>query len=322
MYKICKLTNQGHRAVNALANALLNNIPADTFQIVEDVSEADCFLVYGALHNPDGNSQTTVNSPVLHENGDPMLLENMDRTLEFLGHISGKPKIVLLDQWYQEEVNRYPEYLTDADIIVNFSGVPPVQPNAFVWVGIESRIYYPMPSVQRLPKSAIISADHAKNEPELFRVVVDAMDAVHVTMDANFEYPSPKVSASWVETQDDMRKLLNQHERVIHLISQHGPEIMGIEGGLCGAKPIYPRNNTYKSIYKGVKGVQLFDLDSPIESLKAILNKPVGAPWRTTEQPAFVEKFAAEQNASAFWNSAKSYFDTQQHPPQGESDGN
>ena len=309
MYNLCKLTTDGHSAVKSLSNALLNNIPANTFQIVDSIAEADCFLVYSTLRSPDGDSQTEVHHAMLHD-GNPMHMENINRTLDFLKGLAGKSKIVLLDQLYTEEVNRYPAYLTGNDVIVNFSGVPPAQNNAFQWLGVESRIFYPMPSVQRIPKTAIISADHAKGAPELFETVVDTLDAVHVTMDAGFQYPSDKVTASWVETQDDMRRLLNRHEFVIHLYNQQGPEIMGIEGGLCGARPVYPGNDTYKSIYKGVKGVQFFDLENPVESLKTALKKTAGK-WHSAEQPAFVEKFAAEQNAGDFWNRVKSYLDTQ-----------
>ena len=303
MYKLYDLTTSGHLAVRNLADALLNNISANTFEIVDTLEEADCLLLYGTINSPEGESRTEASGL----QGDPTLLENIEATKKFAENVIHKRKIVMLDQLYTETVEKYPAYLKATDMIINFSGVPPKQENTVQWVGVENNNFYQMQGVQRIPRSAVVSADHAREEPELFNVVVNTLDKVFVTMDPNFQHPSPKVeTGQFDEYPRDIRRVLNKVEFVVHLYNQQGPEIMGIEGGLCGAKPIYPANSVQKSIYSDVQGVGLFSLVTPAESLEKLLTS--SSVW-SKNQDDFVKKFAAENNAPAVWDRIKSHFD-------------
>ena len=303
MLKVCDLTSKHHSAVKSLSTALLNNIPADTFQITDSLRDAECVLVYSLLNDADGISETQLHHPLI--SGAALSMENIDQMREAIESLENTHKIVLLDQFYQDSVHQYPSFIRDTDLVVNFSNIPPKRKNTVTWIGIESRKFYPIHGVPCIPRSAIISGDHASLNPALFEVLVETLDHITVTLQTDFQHPSPKVHNHYVENYpDEMRYELNRHEYVIHLQDQKGPEIMGIEGGLCGTKPIYPGNQTYQAMYGDVDGVELFDLQNPAESLRSILTKETPYDWHD----AFVERFSAENNVPEFWQAAKAFF--------------
>ena len=309
MYKVCNLTNKGSIALSSLIEALFNNIPSETFEVVGEISEADTLLLYATVVGQLGQTDTEIHHPSAPA-GHPLHFENIAETRTFIDGLLNQRKILLFDPLYYSPITAYPEYLTDTDIVINFSSLAPQGDNVFEWVGVEKRKFFQMHGVTRTPKTAVISADHAIRETELFNTMVEVLDKVYVTKDANFEHPSEKVKPLYLNHPGEIRELLNRVEFVVHLLDQKGPEILGIEGGLCGARPIYPGNNVYRDTYTNVKGVGLFDMSNPHDSLKDVLPSP-SMEWYQTDYAEFVKKFAAENNVPALWKKIKASFDKQ-----------
>ena len=94
----------------------------------------------------------------------------------------------------------------------------------------------------------------------------------------------------------DMQRELSRLQYTLCLSTDNPRDIIGIEGGLCGAQPIYPHSDFFHSQFPDALGVKFFDLSNAYAELKEIFQAPVE--WNTE---SCFESFAASANVPAFW---------------------
>ena len=80
-----------------------------------------------------------------------------------------------------------------------------------------------------------------------------------------------KIEAVSLKWPLEVREFLNRVEFVLSLYPKHGMELLGPEGGFCGAQPIYPDNIYYRSCYGdddlGVKYYRINDIETSLTEI-------------------------------------------------------
>lgn len=100
-----------------------------------------------------------------------------------------------------------------------------------------------------------------------------------------------------------MKSLLSDSEWTLQIDQKTGMERTGIEGGMCGAHPIYIGTEFYRNHFGNDLGVAYVDPDNMIDSLLGILE--TGSDW-DNHIDNFTKRMGSEYHIPKFWDNVKS----------------
>ena len=101
----------------------------------------------------------------------------------------------------------------------------------------------------------------------------------------------------------EMKSVLSDSEWTLQIDQKTGMERMGIEGGMCGAHPIYIDTEFYRNHFGGDLGVAYVDPDNVVDSLLGILES--GSDW-DNHIDNFIKRLGSEHHIPKFWDNVKS----------------
>ena len=101
----------------------------------------------------------------------------------------------------------------------------------------------------------------------------------------------------------EMKSVLSDSEWTLQLDQNTGMERMGIEGGMCGAHPIYIDTEFYRNHFGDDLGVAYVDPDAIVSSLLGILE--AGSDW-DNHIDNFIKRMGSEHHIPKFWDNVKS----------------
>lgn len=212
----------------------------------------------------------------------PQQLDTENKETIFTELVGDKPVIMFFDAFGVSRGSHYPPFLREMDIPVSVVEMPP-HPNAYVVLPMDAQSFFEIPSIPRLPNSAIAIWDQLiDGYAEVMATLITEGVLSHLTItkatalqgnlqEALGEY----VKSGQVQLCDyaypyGVRMGLNQHEYVLSTRTDVGMEYLCLQGGHCGSKPIYPDTDYYRDMLKDVTGISYFDVDKPLPSLRRI----------------------------------------------------
>ena len=243
-----------------------------------DPTEADAFFVtdgLGGLYFDYRESGRYLKRPSQY-----LISENKDAIFKEL--IGDKPLIVFFDAFGVSRGSQYPPYLSEIDIPVSVVQMPP-HPNAYIVLPMDARSFFEIPSISRIPNSAIAIWDQLiDGYAEIIATLITegVLSQLTITKATELKGTIQEALGAYVDSGQvklcdysypyGVRMGLNQHEYVLSTRTDVGMEYLCLQGGYCGSKPIYPDTTYYREMLKDVEGISYFDTNKPLPSLRRI----------------------------------------------------
>ena len=302
--KVCSMVNPNVVSFNVIADCFLDYLPEGMCE-TQDPFDADIlFLICQGL---DCQTHFEFEGEYPYTNS-PLNIGNHDELKRLLKGIEGKARLLFMDEFgVNGKYTQYPDFVLDTDIPAGTVEMPE-HPNALVTQFVDSKRFFIMNRFAREVKSAGVIGDHIQNNEEMLVALLDqgVIDKLVVyraggvpDLLGKFSEKIEFRSLPW----DGMRNSLNTLDYTLQLRTDVGIEIMGIEAGFCGAKPIYPDTPWYRGMFGSDLGVGFFD---PLNKVTSALQVVEGADaWRNTYHTDFVSKFDAATHLPTFWQRVK-----------------
>ena len=283
-------------------NNFFQNIGDADIVEVEALEDADAFAICATVGASYLNSRIADFDYVT-------LAEDLDK-LKRVQMLSEKPVILIMDTHGPTAPKDYDVdlgVLKKNDIPVGWASLPGGHPNSQEFVGIVSASEYRLiQRWERKPKSLMLmqdSFDFIEDEmheiiPLFESVFVSNTEALPTTFDG-----FKNLAHGRLDGRGAIANALLKHAYVLITRSDMGLEMMGVEGGFCGARPIYPDTPFYRDIFQRCEGVGFFDLENAAESIKEIVAQPNN--WIEDYHSDFVDNFSAENSIPQFWGNVQ-----------------
>ena len=302
--KVCSLMNETVVSYKVVSDCFLDYLP-EGMRETKDPLEADVLFLF--CQGEDCETYYTFDRE--YPNADNSLhIGNHEEFKRLLDGIKGKPRLLFMDSFgVNGKHTEYPDFVLDTDIPVGTVPMPE-HPNALMTQFFDSKKFFIMNRFERVPKSAGVIGDHIQNNEEMLVALLDqgVIDKLVVyraggvpDLLGRFSEKIEFRSLPW----DGMRYSLNGLDYTLQLRTDVGIELMGIEAGFCGAKPIYPDIPYYRDTFGDDLGVGFYD---PLNKTTSALQVVTGAEeWRNTYHTEFVNRFDAATHLPAFWQRVK-----------------
>ena len=279
-----------------LGNFFLNIGDADVTE-TDDIKSADAFFIMGSMGQAHFHSKLADFEYVT-------LRENKER-LQMANTLLRKPVIIFWDTHGPESPKDYEVDLGSLkknDIPVGWASLPSGHKNTQEFIGVVSATEYRLiRRYARRPKSLMIIGDSFDFIQDEMREVIPLFESVLVTnmhtLPEGFD-EFPNLSHAQFGADQIWDELLKV-EYVLSTRTEMGLEMMGVEGGFSGARPIYPDTPFYRDIFQRCEGVAFFDAGNVVESIKEIVAAP--NTWIAEHHADFVREFSAENTIPQFW---------------------
>ena len=207
-----------------------------------------------------------------------------------------------------------PTAIRDIDIPISTVDYSELHQN-FQWVTVvDNRRFYPARKTRNWKGTVTVIMDVISQNPELALALVKSKSVTRLNILRGDEKgvslllgdaaENPRVHyfvASWPE---DMRSVLSDSEWTLQSRLDAGIEMMGIEGGMCGAIPIYPDTDYYRRLFGNDVGVAFFDTENSVQSILNIIESDDRNWEEHIEQ--FTQRLGAEYHMPTFWKNVKS----------------
>ena len=287
--------------------------------------EAECMFLYAY-----GNDlQLLVSRDQLIANGYPAIendvlslnnftLEIADTVQKVFETLHDLPRIIYLETFgktsyragYNED-GSLPRAIRDKDIPVSTS--PEIldrHPNALFARTVDNREYYTTRQTHKRKGTLTVMRDTLKEtlQVETIKALLasDACSRInifHGDAEALREIlgesaTHPKIVGLPHKDPHGVRSVLSDSEWTLHIDPNAGMERMGIEGGFCGAQPIYLDTPYYRKLYRDDLGVRYVDPGDITHQVVATIEK--GSDW-DKHQDAFTRHFGSEYHMPQFW---------------------
>lgn len=308
MFKIMNLIEHVNQQTPVgIGNDFMESFPAGKFQETEDPAEADAYLVFVTMNNYDVQCDIVTLS-----------LWNTEYIAKLAKGIGEKPIIGWIDVNHHIDVSPTESVMTEKfnqlmqakDIPVAPTSIPD-HPNGHPHVfQVMNRDFYHSNRFARKPNSVIIMEDQFTSDfqtimgimPSISELYISNFNDHHISDEtkASFEKYKDKIKYGNSDYPSGVRKMLQQYEYVLSVRDWVGMELMGFEGGMCGAHPIYPDTPMYREMFDG-SGVKLFDLANPVDSISKIVSEK--STWVDEHMADFTNKYCGENNIPLFWDS-------------------
>lgn len=292
------LSNIYPRSYQSVLDTFFENIGDADITETDDLEAADAFFIMASMGQSYFHSKIADFEYIT-------LQENLER-LEFANRLLEKPVLIMMDTHGPSAPKDYDidlGMLKETDIPVGWASLPAGHPNTQECVGIVSTTQFRLiRRYERTSKSLMIIADAFNFIADEMHEILPLFDSVfvsntHILPEAFEGYDN--ISCAGLGSRDEIWKALLQTEYVLSTRPEMGLEMMGVEGGFCGARPIYPDTPFYRDIFLRCEGVAFFDSDNIVESLKAVLDQP--NTWIEDFHSDFVRDFSAEHSIPDFW---------------------
>ena len=299
MLKIYSNIQNIGQVFDTISAGLLDYAPADKFQETSDLNEADIILMSGAIH-PNGKLSVVISNI-------EVTLSNLPELARRFKVIGSKRRVIWFDVMGPSlhlDNNLFSE-LRDDDMAISPATVTPRENLWTHLFHIEKSVFRRYGRFVRVPGSVMMSADNLSPEVALIESIMNVVSELHVTKSAQLgdtesnvlKKHMNKISCEALPYPKGIAYKASQCEFVLHTHTTFGPEMMGIEAGMCGCQPIYPDTKYYRDIF-GDTGVLFYNIEDA-DSLRELIAG--GQTWTDEQVEAFRSKFSAEDNLPAFW---------------------
>ena len=248
-------------------------------------------------------------------------LEFFGTVQEIMGKIEKLPRIIHLEGFPNKQ-NRtswdiegnLPPAVRAIDIPVAASGsVIGLHKNAQFARIVDNRRFYATRQTKSRKGTVTVMRDNLKTEDHKRMLVSliksDAVKRINILRaseeDVNMllgkNAKSPKVVGhGGNKSPEEMRSVLSDSEWTLQCYEYTGIELMGIEGGFCGAHPIYLDTPFFKKVYGQNLGVTYVNPKKIDEEVVSAIE--AGSDWDKHKE-AFILEFGAEYHMPKFWES-------------------
>ena len=259
-------------------------------------------------HNIEGDGLVSLNNYPAH------LKPIID---EISSKIWDLPRIVYLERFgnpgairvHWDADGSLPNDLRDIDIPVA-SYESDLHPNWQYAPTIDNKLFYKTRETSKRKGTITMMCDNIRVIDccdDVMRALIDcdSITRINILLSDDFmkePYDNPKVNHLSRKDLVGMKSLLSDSEWTLNLDSQTGIERMGIEGGMCGAHPIYVDTDFYRKHFSDNLGVAYVDPDNVVDSLLGILD--AGSDWNN-HIDNFTKKLGCEYHIPNFWENVK-----------------
>ena len=294
----------GRQVVSTIGDTLMSYVPSDKFMQTDDPSEADAVLFLCQASASHDGMYTQITNHTLENNAEVL---GISRALH------EKTRIIYVDFCGPDvpdnsmSTDKFDSIIRENDIPITPSSCL-YHKNAQQFVPVvDDTIFKINHSVKRKPSSVIMSGDHFYNHFDQILQIIPHVSDMFITgmieMEDSYRQflgeKSKKIQYAALIYPIGVRSKLSQYQYILNMKTDVGMELMGVEGGFCGAQPIYPDTPYYQDMFSGTD-VKLFDAQNPIESIIDIVTQK--STWDTDSIEPFVKKYGASKNLYTFWN--------------------
>lgn len=316
---ILNLSGQSESAVGKVYEQMFSYMPESVFETF-DPEQADATFLFvsdiGRCPIRFSGASMDYSGKNFHLNADFSIVELSDMLSSYF-KVLEKPRIAFFDHFNHindPNLRTLPIIRSD-DVLVSTSDYQMSEfveakglKNAFVTQIIDPRRFYRMSSINREPRTLAILKDQFLVLPEMKQVLGNLLsdgtleklwigggldEDIRDWIDAS----KLNVESFYLSWPDAMRKLLNRVSHTLHVSTSVGQELMGFEGAFCGAIPIYPDSEYYRSFFGSDLGVEWILGGGDLEqNLRDILTND-----QEFECEPFIDAFSGEQHLPEFW---------------------
>lgn len=282
---------------------------------VTDWRQADLFFFYHTASLPMVPIPNEIDSKSSRE---LWKKDKLGEIIEFMQLVKSKPRIFWLDTYSQNgQNNTIPNFTSENDILT--APIKPAHPQGIISQVICPDEFHCIENSNRFSKSVLISPNHTNGlhlfiKPTIVPELESLMDAGLIqtifACESSDKYLDMFGTEHWGKIiakkyrEDAMTAALNRAEYTLQTQINVGMELTGLEGGFCGAQPIYPDTPYYRDLFGNDLGVAFIDTTAPLESLTDIFSRPLE--WREKHMQKFIDYFSAKEHIPKFWNKVKS----------------
>lgn len=230
------------------------------------------------------------------------------------------PRLVYMSRFGNPVTNRttwdldgsVPKDVRQTDIPIASWDISDLHVNGQYAPTIDNRIFYKTRSTSRRKGTVTLMCDNIGRGDVSEEVMTALIDCEFVTriniliaddfMKAQYGENDKVACLSRVSFPLAMKTLLSDSEWTLQIDQKTGMERMGIEGGMCGAHPIYVDTEFYRNHFGDDLGVAYLDPENVVESLLRILE--VGSDW-DEHIDSFIKRMGSEYHIPKFWDNVK-----------------
>ena len=231
------------------------------------------------------------------------------------------PRLVYLSRFGNPSTNRtswdldgsLPKDIRDIDVPIASWDISGLHVNGQYAPTIDNRIFYKTRQSSKRKGTVTMMTDNIRQVDMMEQVMAALIDCDFVTrinilladgfIETHFGDVEKVNCLSSRKGTFEMKSLLSDSEWTLHLDKNTGMERMGIEGGMCGAHPIYIDTEFYRNHFGDDLGVAYVDPENVISSLLGILE--AGSDW-DNHIDNFTKRMGSEYYIPEFWDKVKS----------------
>ena len=294
----------------------LNFDEADAIFMLTHTSD---FSINVSKEQLDVNGYDVEIEGLLSLNNYPLYLK--DVIDEIANKVWDLPRIVYLERfgnpgairvsWNQD--GSLPRDLREKDIPVASWDLSAVHPHGQYAPTIDNKLYYKTRETPKRPGTVTMMCDNIReleNSDEIMQALIncDEVTRINILLADDFirEHYSQNIKVNCLDRQSlqEMKGVLSDSEWTLNLHKETGMERMGIEGGMCGAHPIYIDSDFYRKHFSDDLGVAYVEgSENMIDNLINVLE--TGSDWDNHIEK-FRRRLGSQYHMPKFWENVKS----------------
>ena len=206
-----------------------------------------------------------------------------------------------------------PKDVRDIDVPIASWDISVLHVNGQYAPTIDNRIFYKTRQTSKRKGTVTMMTDNIRQVDMMEQIMAALIDCESVTR-INILLADDFIETHYGDVEKvnrlssrkgtfEMKSILSDSEWTLNLDSNTGMERMGIEGGMCGAHPIYIDTEFYRNHFGADLGVAYVDPENVISSLLGILE--AGSDW-DDHIDNFTKRMGSEYYIPEFWDKVKS----------------
>lgn len=231
------------------------------------------------------------------------------------------PRLVYLSRFGNPSTNRtswdldgsLPKDIRDIDVPIASWDISGLHVNGQYAPTIDNRIFYKTRESSKRKGTVTMMTDNIRQVDMMEQIMAALIDCESVTR-INILLADGFIESHYGDVEKvnclssrkgtfEMKSVLSDSEWTLNLDQNTGMERMGIEGGMCGAHPIYIDTEFYRNHFGDNLGVAYVDPENVISSLLGILD--AGSDWYNHIDD-FTKRMGSEYYIPGFWDKVKS----------------
>lgn len=231
------------------------------------------------------------------------------------------PRLVYLSRFGNPSTNRtswdldgsLPKDIRDIDVPIASWDISGLHVNGQYAPTIDNRIFYKTRESSKRKGTVTMMTNNIRQVDMMEQIMAALIDCESVTR-INILLADGFIESHYGDVEKvnclssrkgtfEMKSVLSDSEWTLNLDRNTGMERMGIEGGMCGAHPIYIDTEFYRNHFSDNLGVAYVDPENVISSLLGILD--AGSDWYNHIDD-FTKRMGSEYYIPGFWDKVKS----------------